>query len=249
MEKRGREESVVDTGEDEPEKKYVPSSSSSSSKKHLLVVLPGGFKGKISDSMKKILEHEDIKERFDVRLPGGPNEKLSWNKRDPGSKKNIEQVNEMCKQDDEDNPVPLFVIGNSFGNRVAAEMLANESFSPIAPTKVMFAGYPLKHKEDKEDNNQSRMNSLTNLPKNANIVFVSGDTDEYLNRDYLDDDHKGEACLMEAVDMLLCRDSCEVIILPNAKHDLPNATGGKKSREQTVNKLRWIILDKLKEHN
>ena len=68
MEKRGREESVVDTGEDEPEKKYVPSSSSSSSKKHLLVVLPGGFKGKVSDSMEEMLEHEDIKERFDVRL-------------------------------------------------------------------------------------------------------------------------------------------------------------------------------------
>ena len=106
-------------------------------------------------------------------------EKLSWNKRDPGSKKNIEQVNEMCKQDDEDNPVPLFVIGNSFGNRVAAEMLANESFSPIAPTKVMFAGYPLKHKEDKEDNNQSRMNSLTNLPKYYYTNTITINTNYY----------------------------------------------------------------------
>ena len=146
--------------------------------KPILVVLPGSS-GKIAREMKDLLSDSDICGKFELRIP--PESGFGWNTRNPNSRGNSEKVCVLCDGDSEDSGSdgngqrPLYMMGNSFSNRVIAEMWSTEgAFKKRTPARVMMCGYPLYSDNEKSD----RVTSLKNLPVGAQICLVSGDHDE-----------------------------------------------------------------------
>ena len=79
---------------------------------------------------------------------------------------------------------PVYIVGHSFGSRVAVHMICREDMRQQLPPDVagvIAMGYPLVH------SSQHRERKLTELPSDARVLFVSGTADTFMNFQLLRD--------------------------------------------------------------
>ena len=73
---------------------------------------------------------------------------------------------------------PVYIVGHSFGSRVAVHMLCREDMRQQLPPDfagVVAMGYPLVH------SSQHRDQKLMELPSNARVLFLSGTADNFMD--------------------------------------------------------------------
>ena len=194
------------------------------SAKPILVILPGASGGLTRDFVDLLIPR--LHGSFDVRLR--PEEK--WKGWNPST--NAQTVVErLCPR--EDDAAPWFVLGCSFGNRVAVSIVA-DALTPVAP-RLILTGYPMYGPNGKED----RVQHIQKLPESADVLMISGASDEFITKNVPAGTATGEALLKKVVDALLCKASTTIHVFPKGGHGVyPSAKGGKGAATESI--MKWV---------
>jgi hypothetical protein len=91
------------------------------------------------------------------------------------------QSENLCPTTSDDELVdsqPWFVMGCSFGNRVAVSIVS-EKLTSVAPGLIL-TGYPMYGGSDKRK--EVRVEQLQSLPSTAKVLAISGEKDDYLTK-------------------------------------------------------------------
>jgi len=154
-------------------------------KKPVLVILPGSS-GKLSNDFKEFLVPV-LHRRFEVRL----RDEKKWKGWDP--MKNAQDVCAFTEQlipaDGTDEAEDWYIMGCSFGNRVATAAVAGlvrgnrflHEEKQRVPPKLILTGYPMYGPSVK--NKEARILSLQSLPVGTQVLAISGTNDEFINSD------------------------------------------------------------------
>ena len=189
-----------------------------------LIVLPGAS-GRLSQSMQS----EVLNKFQNSNLTVIKKDSINWNKYAAGNPSNITEILNLIPSDDE-----FYLLGNSFGNRVICEFVSNSSNCRNC-RGIILCGYPLYG----EKNNEDRVNQLKKIPKHMKLLMISGNLDDFLNQNYLNE--KGEKLMRKQfTDLSLSNDHSKLIIVENGLHDLPK-TKGKNAKETTKNAALLIV--------
>ena len=179
----------------------------------VLVALPGAG-GALSKGMDELVLMPLEGKGFKVRRPAGG--KLKWNTFAAKHADNCAAVLSLCPPAGQD----FFLMGNSFGNRVIAEMLTADKV-PAHCRGVVMCGFPLYGEKNIDD----RLKQLKAIPKKTTLMMISGTDDEFLNREFLP--IKGRALLTAELEALGLTGHHEVHFVDGGGHDVPKCRGGK----------------------
>ncbi len=119
---------------------------------------------------------------------------------------------------------PVYIVGHSFGSRVAVHMLCRGDMRQQLPPDVagvIAMGYPLVH------SSQHRERKLMELPSSARVLFVSGTSDNFMDFDLLSD------CLAASP----AADGLSVHRVPGAGHSMdgvPKKLGGQGQADEDM---------------
>ena len=188
-----------------------------------LVVLPGAG-GSLAKNMNTMVLDPLEGMGFSVRRGS-----LKWNTFTAKHKDNVAAVLALCPTDKD-----FYVMGNSFGNRVIAEMMKAKQL-PARCRGAVLCGFPLYGDKDKKD----RLEQLQGVPKDSTLMLISGTNDEFLNRDFLP--VKGAALLSSVLDDMKITGRNEVHFIEGGKHDVPSAAGGKKVVEEAATRVVNLV--------
>jgi hypothetical protein len=178
------------------------------SDKPILVVLPGAS-GKLSKSMSDNLIQK-LHDLFDIRVREG--KWVGWN---PSGNINMKSVTDLCPTDD---TKPWYILGNSFGNRVICALCGSNKFV-VPPTKIVMCGYPMYG----ENGTAERVTLLQSVPSTNQIMFISGENDEFLQRG---SQLKGKALFESVRKDMLCSSNTTLHMISSAGHgvvDVPKS--------------------------
>lgn len=100
----------------------------------------------------------------------------------------------------------------------------------------MMCGFPLYGEANKPD----RVNQLNRIPAGVNVMFVSGENDEFLSRTFMDS--KGRKALQQVVEAAPCGPTSRCEFLTKGKHTCPEA-GGKQFTTAATARLKQLILE------
>lgn len=206
--------------------------------KPILVVLPGSS-SVLANDMQSLLMPE-LEARFDVRVrPGsdvdGGKKWAGWNPSTNAAK----VVNDLGICPTEPDAEPWYVLGCSFGCRVACSIVS-DGLTPVAPGLVLM-GYPMYGPKD-NDNKEARVQHIQALPATAKVLAISGGKDPALNKDA--PDLKGQELWDSVVEGMQC--SANVTVKLNAKGGHGVYEGGKseaaqaRHAEATNSFMQWI---------
>jgi len=188
-----------------------------------LVVLPGAG-GSLAKNMNTMVL--DPLEGMGFSVKRGS---LKWNTFTAKHKDNVAAVLALCPADKD-----FYLMGNSFGNRVIAEMMKAKQL-PARCRGAVLCGFPLYGDKDKKD----RLEQLQGVPKDSTLMLISGTNDEFLNRDFLP--VKGAALLSSVLDDMKITGRHEVHFIEGGKHDVPSAAGGKKVVEEAATRVVNLV--------
>ena len=188
-----------------------------------LVVLPGAG-GSLALNMNTMVLDPLEGMGFSVRRGS-----LKWNTFTAKHKDNVAAVLALCPTDKD-----FYLMGNSFGNRVIAEMMKAKQL-PARCRGAVLCGFPLYGDKDKKD----RLEQLQGVPKDSTLMLISGTNDEFLNRDFLP--VKGAALLSSVLDDMKITGRHEVHFIEGGKHDVPSAAGGKKVVEEAATRVVNLV--------
>ena len=203
--------------------------------KPILVVLPGSSSYLAQDM--QLLLMPLLEDRFDVRVRPGSNVDggKKWAGWDAGTNA-AKVVNELGLCPMEEDAAPWYVLGCSFGNRVAC-FIVSDGLTPVAPGLILM-GYPMYGPGD--NNKEARVEQIQALPASAKVLAISGGKDPALNKDA--PDLKGQ----ELWDSVVAGMQCDVTVKLNEKGGHGVYEGGKseaaKARhaQATTNFMQWI---------
>jgi hypothetical protein len=195
-----------------------------------LVVLPGAS-GTVSKATQLMLD--ELGQGDFLRIL--KKERIAWNTSKPEHKKNIEIVNELLADLETEQ---FAVLGNSFGNRVILSMVRDHKFE-TTPSKIVFCGYPLLGPKEGAKNDDRK--SLLKVLKDAHIktAFVSGESDEFLNRSYSELKGKEllESCIADAG-----ISNARTFYVKDGKHSVPECKGKQEQKNaQRALTARFLI--------
>ena len=190
--------------------------------KPILVVLPGASGALARDFADELIPA--LRLIFDVRVrPEG-----KWQGWDP-SKNARAVVAQMCPK--EPDAPAWFVMGASFGNRVAAAVVS-EKLTLVTPT-LIFTGFPLYGDKGTDE----RLNSLRALPASARVLCISGEKDDYITKNVPAGKPHGQALWDEVAPSLAC--GMTVHMVAKGTHGcFPSAKGQKK--DACAQMVSWI---------
>jgi hypothetical protein len=194
--------------------------------KQEVIIIPGAS-GKVAIKMKEILQVAKVTDLFELTIPDA----LAWNTSKPHHPKNVQQVMDLVGGRND-----YILVANSFGNRVVLEMLDKGLFpSGKTPSLVVVCGYPLwGPKENNDRVNLLRKSSLFSV----RLCFVSGKSDEFLNRTYLS--KKGSEALMQILETF--KTVPDVHFIEKGKHSVPDCGGTRQEKQVEQAKfLDWFI--------
>lgn len=200
--------------EDSPKESETPKVSQKKAKKvgsetHL-VCLPGASVN-LSAGILACLEKLRVQHGFTLHKT----DKIKWNTFAAKSPDNQNAVLALCPKDQD-----FYVLGNSFGNRVICEMLKEGKF-PSTCKGFILCGFPLYGNKNAPD----RVSQLKSIPRDSNVMVVSGTLDEFLHREFCS--KKGKDLLSQVFnEMKLTKGQLHFI--ENGVHDLPKCKGGKQ---------------------
>jgi hypothetical protein len=202
--------------------------------KPILVILPGAS-GTMSQDMTNFLIPE-LHKIFDVRI----REKKKWNGWDPikNAKQVVTASENLCPTSDEpEQQQPWFVMGCSFGNRVAVSIVA-EKLTSVAPGLIL-TGYPMYGGSDK--GKEVRVEHLQSLPSTAKVLAISGEKDDYLTKNVpMSSPTTGAQSLWDTVlKGMECNSTTTVHIVGKAGHGVYPSAKGRKG-ESTSQIIQWI---------
>mmetsp|Transcript_7205 Transcript_7205/g.10718 ORF Transcript_7205/g.10718 Transcript_7205/m.10718 type:complete len:220 (+) Transcript_7205:81-740(+) len=188
----------------------------------ILVILPGAS-GKLSKCMiDKLIPL--LRNHYEVRIL-----ESKWKGWNPMSSSNIQKVLDICPSEG-----VWYVLGNSFGCRVACSLYSSNSFV-CPPAKVILCGYPMYGPKGTEE----RVECIQSLPEGTEVLCISGSKDEFLGRG---PDRKltGKSLYEHVIRGMPCRETTRVHILDGGGHgvlDVPS-----KLQSEAVNTvLQWIV--------
>jgi len=191
----------------------------------VLVVLPGAG-GSLAKNMSELVLDKLQTRGLTIRR-GNP---LKWNTFAAGHKDNVSAVLGLIPSN-----VDFYIMGNSFGNRVICEMLSKKLL-PVRCKGAILCGFPLYGDKDKND----RLVQLQAVPKDSNLMFISGTKDEFLNREFLP--IKGEALLRSVVKEMHLTGRHELHFVEGGKHDVPT-TGSKKTLLDSASNVINLVVN------
>ena len=200
----------------------------------ILVILPGSS-GKLSKDFKEFLLPE-LHQRFDVRL----RDEKKWKGWDP--RKNAIDVcsreenlvtTEFWSYDHEDED--WYIMGCSFGNRVATAVVAELDERQRVPPKLILTGYPMYGPS--LNNKDARVRSLQSLPVGTPVLAISGTKDEFINSEKNVPDQLPSGNPRAVWDSVLqtmpCRASTTVRLIEKGGHGVYPAAKGRKATTTT----------------
>lgn len=135
--------------------------------------------------------------------------------------------------------VKVFVGGNSFGCRVAVEMLKTQGTSlasNVVSDRVLCFGYPL-YGPTPPKATTDRVAPLLQLPADLRVTFVSGERDEFLDRDYVTGP-RGIAGLEGVAEQMDAQ--TEVVAVTGGRHNCLQVS--KSTRDRAVTVVRNAII-------
>eukprot|EP00937_MAST-01D_sp_MAST-1D-sp2_P005118 g5118.t1 len=240
------------------------------STKPILVVLPGSS-SKLSADMKTLLMPALEDAGFDVRVRKGKGkgkfgvdsyddgpDGQKWRGWDPeANAKHVVKELDICPS--EIDAAPWFVLGCSFGARVACSIVADE-LTPVAPGLIL-CGYPMyaappkakKSADSKEikpkvkdiEQIEARITLIQQLPASAKVLAISGAKDEYLNKNAPAGAPQGAEPLWSRVlDGMACRENASVHVIDKGTHGCyepgKSAPAIARKEQATANMVGWI---------
>lgn len=119
---------------------------------------------------------------------------------------------------------PVYIVGHSFGSRVAVHLLCREDMQQQLPPDVagvIAMGYPLVH------SSQHRDQKLMELPSNARVLFLSGTADNFMDF----------ALLRDALAASPAAEGLSVHSVPGAGHSMagvPKSLGGQADADEQM---------------
>jgi hypothetical protein len=192
--------------------------------KPILVVFPGAS-GKLAKDVEDLLIPR-LREMFDVRVRSG-----SWNTGNVKAAGNTSAACSLGPQGPPSSAPAWYIMGASFGCRVAAAVVSEQVTA--TPPSLILTGYPAygpKH--------DSRLGALTELPETARVMFISGDKDEFIDKQVPAGHPKGQALFEdEIIPSLQC--SAQVHMVGGAGHTTVPSAKGKKA-EACEQMIGWI---------
>jgi len=199
--------------------------------KPILVVLPGASGALAKDVLELLIPA--LKRHFEVRVR--PTAK--WKGWDVH--KNAQAVvKELCPI--EADAAPWYVLGASFGNRVATAIVG-DGLTAVLPSLVL-TGYPLYGPKGSSE----RVQQIQSLPASARVLCISGTKDEFLGKN-APDGPKGEALLREVVEGMACSATTEVQMIINGGHGVfPSAKGQKNDALDKIMRSIKAFVEKNK---
>ena len=112
------------------------------------------------------------------------------------------------------------MLGASFGNRVAVSVVV-DALTPVQPSLIL-TGYPLYGPNGKDD----RVKHFQSLPAGVNVLCISGEKDEFLNKNVPAPNSKGSTLLKEVISGTACNVTTSVKMVPKGTHGcFPSAKG------------------------
>ena len=192
--------------------------------KPLLIVLPGASGGLTKDFSDLLVPA--LRPYFDVHIR--PQSKwVGWD-----TSKNAKLVVEsMCPK--ETIAAPWYVLGCSFGNRVATSIVA-DALTPVPPNLIL-TGYPMYG----PNGNEQRVNHIQTLPQTARVLCISGEKDEFLNKNVPAGKPTGKQLWDSVLTGMTCRSTTTVHMVPKGGHGVYPSAKGQKN-ETTVRVVNWI---------
>ena len=193
-------------------------------KSPILVMLPGASGTFTKDFMELLLPR--LKERFEVRMrPAG-----KWKGWSPKTNAQL-TVETLCPR--ESDAAPWYVMGCSFGNRVAVSVVADK-LTPVAPSLIL-TGYPMYG----PNGDEARVEHIKTLPISANVLAISGDKDEFLNKNVPEGKPRGDELWQQVHTSLACKETTTLRMMPKGGHGVYPSAKGKK-HETTEQIMKWI---------
>jgi len=108
----------------------------------------------------------------------------------------------------------VVLVGHSFGCRVICELLAKDA---TQRWPAILTSYPLFGPSKPKTPGTDRVATLKKLPSTARLLFVSGENDEFLRRDWVEG-ATGIAALRAALEEAPC--TSRVVVVDGAKHNV-----------------------------
>ena len=192
----------------------------------ILVILPGSS-GKLSKDFKEFLLPE-LHQRFEVRL----REEKKWNGWNP--RNNAHDVMSLCPPPHEERE-DWYVMGCSFGNRVAAAVAEIDSRWQIHAPKLILTGYPMYGPS--LNNKDARVLSLQSLPVGTRVLAISGSKDGFITSEKNVPNHLPSGNPRAVWDSVLktmpCRATTTVRFIEKGGHGVYPAAKGRKAATTT----------------
>jgi hypothetical protein len=202
--------------------------------KPILVILQGAS-GKLSANMTNLFLPALVQSgHWDIRVrPEG-----SWTNGWHAKNNATVVVNDLGLCPKDADAAPWFVMGCSFGNRVATSIVS-DALTPVAPGLILM-GYPMYGDNGKED----RVKHIQKLPPTANVLAISGENDSCLKSNVPEGKPHGRALWDHVVAGMPCRDQTTVKYVAKGGHGVYEdaKTGPAKIRknEATIQILQWM---------
>ena len=178
---------------------------------------------------------------FDVRIRTGSSSEggARWSGWDPA--KNARAVVEdlgICPR--EADAPPWYVLGCSFGNRVACSIVSDELTA--VPPRLILTGYPMYGPGP--NNKEARVAHIQQLPASAEVLAVSGARDECLTKNVPDGLPTAAALWEQVVSGMACADNVSFKLVENGGHGVYEGGKSEKALERnaatTTSMVQWI---------
>ena len=207
--------------------------------KPIIVVLPGSSSNLTRDMAERLVPAL-LQVGFDIRIrPGSSEGGARWSGWNPSS--NARAVVEdlgICPR--EADAPPWYVLGCSFGNRVACSIVSDE-LTPVPP-RLILTGYPMYGPG--ANNKEARVEHIQGLPASAKVLAVSGAKDECLTKNVPCGSPTAAALWERVIGTMPCADNVSFKIVENGGHGVYEAGKSQKVLERnaaiTISMVQWI---------
>ena len=196
-----------------------------------------GAKGP-SDARAKV-EDKKAAEGGDEEMDGGAASFSSDEDSSEGSSDETESTAEnnnfVFHGDESDEDEDWYIMGCSFGNRVATAVIAELDERQRVPPKLILTGYPMYGPS--LNNKDARVRSLQSLPVGTPVLAISGTKDEFINSEKNVPDQLPSGNPRAVWDSVLqtmpCRATTTVRLIEKGGHGVYPAAKGRKATTTT----------------